>query len=126
MNIILRTFIIPKVQKLWENIFHLSDHLEWPILWKSDTKNYFMDPDYKQFIYKLKHRILPTKDNLFKIGKVTDLMCPFCKTEAESHGHLFIYCIETIEAWVYVENMLRHYTANRCFYLNDANVILRL
>ena len=51
-------------------------------------------------------------------------MCPFCKTEAESHEHLFIYCIKTIEAWVYVENMLRHYTANICFYLNDANRIL--
>ena len=124
VNLILKKFSVPRVQTIWQKIFLLSHDLEWSLIWKSGFKNFLMDPDDKQFLYKLKHRILPTKDVLYKIGIVKELTCPLCNVEKESHEHLFIYCTSTLEAWISVEHLLRKYSGNKHFYLNDTNRIL--
>ena len=69
--------------------------------------------------------ILSTRDVLHKIGKVNDVKCPLCETEPESHQHLFIYCINTLNDWVFVEHLIRNYIGNKQFYLSDPHRILR-
>ena len=124
MNCIMCKFVSPKVQVKWKHIFHLGQDLPWASVWMSNWKNGLMDPDDKQFMYKLRHRILPTKDVLLKIGVVKELTCPLCNTNNETHEHIFIYCTHTWEAWIFVERLLRKYTGNKHYYLNDSNRIL--
>ena len=123
-SLILQTFATPKIQNVWQNVLHLGKSPEWPRVWSSIWGNKLLDPEDKQFWYKLKFRILPTKDLLFKIGKVGDVLCPLCKTEVETHEHLFIYCTYTQDAWIFVEQVLRKLSGNRHFFLNDSNRIL--
>ena len=99
-------------------------HIEWPIIWEKGFTNKLLDSNDKIFCYKLKHRVLPTRDVLLKMQKVPDPLCPLCRTENESHQHLFIYCSGTINAWVFVEGLLRKYTGNKYLYLTDLNRIL--
>ena len=71
-------------------------------------------------MYKLRHRILPTKDVLLKKGVVKELACTLCYVNNETHEHIFIYCTHTWEAWIFVERLLRKYTGNKHYYLNDS------
>ena len=123
-NSIMSRFIIPKVQTQWQEILNLRPYLDWSSIWKTNLKNTIMDPEDKDFWYKLKHRCLPTMDFVFKIGKTNTNMCPLCKVEPETHEHLFIYCIRTLDAWIYIEYLLRKYTRKNDFYLEDCNRIL--
>ena len=75
-------------------------------------------------MYKVRHRVFATKDFLFKIGKSDDSLCAFCKTEPETHEHVFIYCVQTIDAWIFVENLLRRISGSKHYYLNDSMRIL--
>ena len=50
--------------------------------------------------------------------------CVLCNGEKETIEHLFIYCQKHLSAWVFVENLLKKYTGNRFFYLNDTSRIL--
>ena len=81
----------------------MSRDLEWPCVWNNIWKNRLLDHEDRQFLYKLRFRILPTKDVLHKIGKVDEVVCPLCEIENESHEHLFIYCSRTLNAWIFVE-----------------------
>ena len=83
-----------------------------------------MDPDDRNFWFKLKHMILPTKDVLCKTGLDIDKVCPLCNSEPESHSHLFIYCSHTWVAWNLVEHLLKIYTGNKYFHLSDPMRIL--
>ena len=123
-NLIRKKTVVPRVQPIWQNIFSISQDLDWSAIWISDFKNYLMDSDDKQFMYKLRHRILPTKDVLLKIGIVREESCPLCNVERETHEHIFIYCSHTLDAWIFVERLLSKYTGNKHFYLNDSNRIL--
>ena len=117
-------FITPKIQNLWQQVFHYARDLDWLLIWKNGFSNNLLDPEDRHFWFKLKHMILPTRDVLHKIGMAIELKCPMCETEQESHQHLFIYCIQTLNAWVFVEHLIRNYTGNNHFHLSDPNRIL--
>ena len=121
---ILARFVVPKVQIKWQEILNYHIDVDWTCIWKNGSNNFIMDPEDKDFWYRLKHRCLPTKDFLFKIGKTKDNICPLCNVEPESHEHLFIYCVNTLNAWIFVERILRNYSGKKHFYLNDSNRIL--
>ena len=89
-RMISNTFI-PPTQNVWQQIFNYARDLDCHLIWKNGLKNDLLDPEGKNFWYKLKHMILPSRDVLHKIGKVDDVKCPLCETEPESYQHLFIY-----------------------------------
>ena len=125
-NLVLRQFTKPAVQDVWQNIIHISSNLEWDKIWNNIWKNFLMDSEDNNFLYKLRFRILPTRNILHKTGKINDVKCPLCNTENETQEHFFIYCSRTLNAWIYIEHLLKKLTKNKFFYLNDCNRILGL
>ena len=115
---------VPRVQTEWQTIFNLRCSINWARIWKRDIRNSLLDPQDKDFMYKVRHRILATKDFLLKIGKVNDSVCVLCESEVETHEHLFIHCVRTLSVWIYVENLLRKLSGNKHYYLNDTQRIL--
>ena len=83
-----------------------------------------LDHSDKDLWYRIKHIILPTLDVLHKMGKVCNQTCCFCDHAEESLEHLFIFCIKTWPAWIFIENIVRIYTGVRFFYVNDNNKVL--
>ena len=80
--------------------------------------------DRKDVVFRLWHRILPTRDKLIRM-KVTDKSeCPLCHFELETIDHLFIYCTKTTEPWLYVESLIRRQGGCRLFCLTDCTRIL--
>ena len=106
-NLILARFVVPKVQIKWQEILNYHIDVDWTCIWKNGSNNF-----------------IPTKDFLSKIGKTKDNICPLCNVKTESHEHLFIYCVSTLNAWIFVERILRNYSGKKHFYLNDSNRIL--
>ena len=124
VNLITKKFEVPRVQTEWQTIFNLRCSINWARIWKRDIRNSLLDPQDKDFMYKVRHRILATKDFLLKIGKVNDSVCVLCESEVETHEHLFIHCVRTLSVWIYVENLLRKLSGNKHYYLNDTQRIL--
>ena len=114
-NLILSRFTVPNIQVKWQEILHFRPNLDWSSIWKNGLNNFIMDPEDKDFWYKLKHRSLPTKVFLSKIGTINDNICPLCNVEPETHEHLFIYCTHTLNAWLFVEHILNKYSGNKLF-----------
>ena len=85
-------FIVPHIQDKWQNILHYHTNLNWPRIWKSASSNDVMDSNDKNFWFKIKHMILPTKNKLHKMKITPDNVCPMCNSEPETIEHLFIYC----------------------------------
>ena len=40
-----------------------------------------------------------TKEHLYKFGFVSDKLCSFCKKEAETYQHLFLFCEQVQRLW---------------------------
>ena len=68
--------------------------------------------------------MLPTKDKLKKYGITDNDLCPLCNTESETRDHLFINCKKHIDAWLFVECIIRKYRKNYSFCLTNENRIL--
>ena len=65
------------------------------------------------FQYKVLHNILYVKKMLFKLGKVTSLLCSFCKLHDETMMHLFYTCLIVKELW----NELKPILSNNFIFL---------
>ena len=122
-NLLSKNNTKPIAETRWETFFNLNCAFDWDCIWKNGW-NKFLDHDDRDVWYKLKHRILPTKDKLLKMKITKDDTCPLCNVERETIEHLFIYCQKHLDAWIFVENLLRKYKANSSYYLNDVNRIL--
>ena len=113
----------PIAEIKWEKFFNLNINFRWSNIWKNGGCK-LLDFEDRDIWFKLKHRILPTKDKLLKMKITTDNICPLCSNETETIEHLFIYCQKHLTAWIFVENLLRKIMENRLFFLNDINKIL--
>ena len=74
--------------------------------------------------FRLKHRNLPTKDNLKRWGVIQEDLCSLCGHEKESLEHLFITCEKHLDAWALVEHLIQKYTNDYTFTLSDKTRIL--
>ena len=74
--------------------------------------------------FRLKHRNLPTKDNLKRWGVIQEDLCSLCGHEKESLEHLFITCEKHLDAWALVEHLIQKYTNDCTFTLSDKTRIL--
>ena len=60
------------------------------------------------FQYKCLHRLIPTNDFLFLIGKRRDKKCSFCRHTDDSFEHIFFYCPIIQNFWqTILSNVLR-------------------
>ena len=67
---------------------------------------------------------MPTKSFLHEIGVCPDNVCPLCESEVETIQHLFIYCRYIWNACFFIEGLIRKYSGDKYFFLNDGNRIL--
>ena len=112
----------PRVENFWK-FFFFTQTLNWNYIWNNGGSE-ILDFKDKDLRFKLKHRILPTKDKLKNYGITQENSCPLCKDNIETIEHLFIYCIKHIDTWLFVEQLIRKYTNNNTFCLNDVSRIL--
>jgi hypothetical protein len=57
------------------------------------------------FLWKACTNILPRKENLYKCGIVSDLLCPICGLAPETVGHVLWSCLASKDVWL--GNMVR-------------------
>ena len=76
----------------------------------------------KDFQYKIINRILVTKSFLFKISKVDDNLCEYCKQYPESIYHLFVQCEKVKQFWNQLKDWLS-VNSNIHVELNDRNIL---
>ena len=99
-----KLFTTPKAEVKWTTLFN-DMNLNWneiysiPMLSSHLTK-------LRYFQFKILHRILGTKDYLFKIGYINSNLCSFCRDECEDIPHLFWSCRVTTQFWIDVQRML--------------------
>ena len=83
----------------WENSLKTKINKE---MWLQTYKNCFKtihDNEIKWFQYRILHRILGTKEYLFKIKYKNDNVCVFCKQNVETIMHLFVDCNVVKNFW---------------------------
>jgi hypothetical protein len=66
----------------------------WKLIWKLKVPNV-----EKNFIWRVCHDILPTRDNLLRRKVVTDPSCPMCGLEVETPIHLLWNCPSAMDVW---------------------------
>lgn len=123
-SLVKKAFIPPKAENVWPSRLNIrQDCLDWKEIWKKANSK-AIDHEDKDLWFRLRHRILPTKDTLSRMKMVNDRLCGLCLQEDETIEHLFIYCRITWKSWTFLENVLRKHTGEKNFYLNDSNRIL--
>jgi hypothetical protein len=53
----------------------------------------------KNFLWKICHNLLPTKERLFHKNIVPDPLCPFCLSETETSFYILWYCPSSLAVW---------------------------
>lgn len=119
-----KDFVPPKAQEKWASILGLSVNFDWANIWTKLNMNNIMDAKDKDILFRLYHRILPTRDKLNRMEITDRVDCPFCKSDTETVEHLFLYCNKMVEPWLYVESLIRKQTGCRFFCLSDCIRIL--
>ena len=84
-SLISTAFIPPQAQMKWQIKLKTSRKLNWDEIWHKAC-NIILEHSDKDLWFRLRNRILPTKDKLLKMGKVEDDKCGLCKTEIENSG----------------------------------------
>ena len=118
--LIINQFKPPAVLQYWKKYFHItdSDVNIWKNIWCPLLK-----AEESDLWFKLKHKILPTKDKLYSFGITDNDICLLCKKSKETIEHLFIECDTCYKAWLLGENIVK-YLGNPNFYLFDCKIIL--
>ena len=91
--------------KRWSEILSLNDE-HWAKIFKT-TRKLCKETKLKEFQFKLIHRIVVTKRELFKYGIKTDDECCFCG-ENDSIDHTFIHCSFTKS---FIQKVIRWFNA---------------
>ena len=89
----------PRCVAIWRRFLHPRPQFIWKTLWaaKSDIM--------KEFLWRLTHQVLPTKDYLRKWVKSVDPLCPFCHYPEDIH-HAIIVCQRAQTMWANLQRLL--------------------
>ena len=90
----------------WEQVFETEINAD---MWKNIYKTCFKtvkDNDIIWLQYRVLHRILGTKDYLFKTNLTTDRNCSFCEHKSETVYHLFTGCEQVQLFWTNLKSFL--------------------
>ena len=94
----------PYYFNFWIDYFRLQGDFLWDKVMFFKFK-YIKDNKIKQFNFKLLHRILPSKDNLFKWNILSDNHCNICRCQ-ETTMHMLFECKEVKILWRIIERMI--------------------
>ena len=92
-----------KSEEKWERCIGLPNSFDWEKVNRT-VFDCTKETKLKWFQYRIIHRILGTKQLLFKCKIKNDPRCSFCNTSAETIEHLFYYCRHSKNIWVQLEN----------------------
>ena len=89
-------------ETIWKRYIHLPPQFQatWRNLWASKTEN-----KVKEFLWKLIHRVLTTKDYLIRWGMQVNPTCPFCQ-HREDTQHAILLCQRAQEMWKDLQPLL--------------------
>jgi exonuclease III len=106
----------PTAQHRWEVDldFVNSNHIDWSKIYSMPYKC-TIETRSHYFQFRFIHMILPTNVFLYKIGKVDDDLCSFCKIEKETLNHLMWSCNCVSLFWKEIISWLR-----------DLNIIINI
>ena len=76
----------------------------------------------RDFQYKITNKILVTKSFLYRINKVDDNLCEYCRQNPETIHHLFVHCNTVKIFWRELEAWLIN-NFNLRISLNDKNIL---
>ena len=95
---------MPSVIYYWEDVLRLGCELDWKAVLQFKFGKSF-DHRIKQFNFKLFHKIVPSKSNLYRWQISTDNMCNICK-EKETTMHILLICKESRLFWKTVTSLI--------------------
>ena len=104
----------------WENELGHINERDWNIYHSVVTD--IDEIKLRDFQYKINNKILVTKSFLFKINKIDNDLCSYCKQYPESIAHLFLRCEKVKEFWGSLRTWLKH-NCNIDLNLEDRNII---
>lgn len=93
---------LPRCETIWKRYIHPPPQFQatWRNLWASKTEN-----KVKEFLWKLIHRVLTTKDYLIRWGMQVNPTCPFCQ-HREDTQHAILLCQRAQEMWKDLQPLL--------------------
>ena len=111
----------PSIHNRWLNEVGNISEKQW------ENYNYVIqsvsEVKLKDFQYKITNRILVTKSFLFKINKVDDNLCEYCKQYPESIYHIFVQCEKVTQFWNQLKVWLSS-NLNMSLDLNERHILL--
>lgn len=96
--------IHPKAENEWKKYIHPTPNFD--SLWIQNWHALF-DNKVKEFMWKLTHRVLTTKEYLKRWGMQIDPHCPFCQHNEDTH-HALISCARAHQLWTKVQGIIKH------------------
>ena len=94
----------PPVSLLWQEILQLPINFEWRHVLDFKLKK-IKDNRVRQFNFKLLHKVLPFKDNLYKWKITSDMLCTYCN-ESESFIHILLRCRQVAVFWQKIHHLV--------------------
>ena len=95
---------MPSAIYYWEDALILDSEIDWKAVLQFKFGKLF-DNRIKQFNFKLLHKIVPSKSNLYRWQISTDDMCNICK-EKETTMHILLICKESRLFWKIVTSLI--------------------
>ena len=94
----------PQVSLFWQEILQLPINFEWSHVLDFKLKK-IKDNRVRQFNFKLLHKVLPFKDNLYKWKITYDMLCTYCN-ESESFIHILLKCRQVAVFWQKIHHLV--------------------
>ena len=74
-----------------------------PIFKQLDDK--ILSPEVRNTLFKIIHKVLPVNIRLHRFHISPTVLCPLCKSAAETYFHLFNTCTVTAPLWTIIEDI---------------------
>ena len=110
----------PRAEREWKRYIQPPPNFNetWKGLWSTRSDN-----RTKEFLWKLTHRVLTTKQYLQRWGMQVNVQCPFCQSPEDMH-HAVLSCHRALTLWKDLEPLLTH-IAGRTIPLTFDTLIFR-
>lgn len=85
----------PSCQKRWEEVYKFQGtENDWNCFWEKLGYSYdiLLEAWDKDILWKLYHRVLPTKQRMHRWGLTDNMQCPACNTHPDTLDHCFYHC----------------------------------
>nr|GEU83193.1 hypothetical protein [Tanacetum cinerariifolium] len=91
------------IRSVWEKFKERKPEVSWyKVVWYPQC-----NPRHAFIVWLAMHRRLATQDRIMVWNKTSNLLCPLCKKENDSHEHLFFKCPYSKDIWSKVKYKMR-------------------